>query len=99
MVNFPKQKKAHCKKCKSHTLHGITWQKKAGKASLVAQGKRRYDRKQQGFGGQKKPVFHKNVKTTRKVALRLKCNVCTLQHQVCLKRTAHFEIGGAKKSD
>jgi len=60
-------------------------------------GKRRYDRKQQGFGGQKKPVFHKNVKTTRKVALRLKCNVCTLQHQVCLKRTAHFEIGGAKK--
>ena len=38
MVNFPKQRKAHCKGCKAHTLHGITWQKKAGKASLVAQG-------------------------------------------------------------
>ena len=32
---------------------------KAGKASLFAQGKRRYDRKQSGYGGQTKPVFHK----------------------------------------
>ena len=37
-VNWPKQKKAFCKKCKTHTLHAITWQKKSGKASLVAQG-------------------------------------------------------------
>jgi large subunit ribosomal protein L44e len=36
-------------------------QYKAGPASLVAQGKRRYDRKQRGFGGQTKPVFHKKV--------------------------------------
>jgi ribosomal protein L44E len=26
-------------------------------------GKRRYDKKQQGFGGQTKPVFHKKVCT------------------------------------
>ena len=32
-------------------------QYKAGPASLVAQGKRRYDRKQRGFGGQTKPVL------------------------------------------
>ena len=38
-VNFPKQKKAFCKKCKKHTLHAISWQKKAGKASKTAQGK------------------------------------------------------------
>jgi hypothetical protein len=36
-------------------------QYKAGKASLFAQGKRRYDRKQSGYGGQTKPVFHKKV--------------------------------------
>ena len=41
-------------------MHKVT-QYKTGKASLYAQGKRRYDRKQSGFGGQTKPVFHKKV--------------------------------------
>lgn len=41
MVNWPKKKNTYCKKCKSHQGHAITWQKKAGKASTVAQGKRR----------------------------------------------------------
>jgi large subunit ribosomal protein L44e len=36
-------------------------QYKKGKDSLAAQGKRRYDRKQSGYGGQTKPVFHKKV--------------------------------------
>jgi len=31
---------------------------------LFAQGKRRYDRKQKGFGGQTKPIFRKKAKTT-----------------------------------
>jgi len=64
---------------------------------LSSIGKRRYDRKQAGFGGQTKPVFQKNVKTTKKVVLKFKCNDCSRMHQVCLKRAAHFEIGGAKK--
>jgi len=46
----------------SHFLrpHKVTQYKK-GKDSLAAQGKRRYDRKQSGYGGQTKPVFHKKV--------------------------------------
>lgn len=44
----------------AHSLAQVT-QYKAGKASLYAQGKRRYDAKQKGFGGQTKPVFHKKV--------------------------------------
>lgn len=40
--------------------HKVTQYKK-GKDSLFAQGKRRYDRKQSGYGGQTKPVFHKKV--------------------------------------
>ena len=83
MVNFPKQKRTYCKGCKKHDVHVITWQKKAGKASLTAQGlmffqrgepvvflpwfllgKRRYDRKQAGFGGQTKPVFKKKATRT-----------------------------------
>jgi large subunit ribosomal protein L44e len=72
MVNVPKTRKTYCKgrECNKHTLHKVT-QYKAGKASSFAQGKRRYDRKQSGYGGQTKPVFHKKAKTTKKVVLRL----------------------------
>ncbi|CRK18153.1 hypothetical protein BN1723_017626 [Verticillium longisporum] len=71
MVNIPKTRMTYCKgkDCKKHTQHKVT-QYKAGKASLFAQGKRRYDRKQSGYGGQTKPVFHKKAKTTKKVVLR-----------------------------
>ncbi len=65
MVNVPKERKTFCKssKCRKHTLHKVA-QYKAGKASNFAQGRRRYDRKQQGFGGQTKPVFKKKVRLT-----------------------------------
>lgn len=46
-----------------YSPHKVTQYKK-GKDSLSAQGKRRYDRKQTGYGGQKKPVFHKKVLST-----------------------------------
>jgi ribosomal protein L44E len=62
-------------------------------ASLFAQGKRRYDRKQSGYGGQTKPVFHKKAKTTKKVVLRLECTVCKTKSQLALKRCKHFELG------
>lgn len=61
-------------------------QYKKGKDSLFAQGKRRYDRKQSGYGGQTKPVFHKKAKTTKKVVLRLECTVCKYKMQMTLKR-------------
>jgi len=46
--------------CLDDSPHKVTQYKK-GKDSLAAQGKRRYDRKQSGYGGQTKPVFHKKV--------------------------------------
>ncbi|KAI4269399.1 MAG: hypothetical protein LQ337_007308 [Flavoplaca oasis] len=79
------------------TQHKVT-QYKAGKASLFAQGKRRYDRKQSGYGGQTKPVFHKKAKTTKKVVLRLECTQCKTKAQLALKRCKHFELGGDKKT-
>ncbi|EWG93750.1 Rpl42ap [Saccharomyces cerevisiae R103] len=94
MVNVPKTRKTYCKgkTCRKHTQHKVT-QYKAGKASLFAQGKRRYDRKQSGFGGQTKPVFHKKAKTTKKVVLRLECVKCKTRAQLTLKRCKHFELG------
>ncbi|KAL5187727.1 60S ribosomal protein L44 [Glycine soja] len=94
MVNVPKTKKTYCKskECRKHTLHKVTQYKK-GKDSIAAQGKRRYDRKQSGYGGQTKPVFHKKAKTTKKIVLRLQCQGCKHVSQHAIKRCKHFEIG------
>jgi len=99
MVNVPKTRRTYCKgkKCKKHTQHKVT-QYKAGKASLFAQGKRRYDRKQSGYGGQTKPVFHKKAKTTKKIVLRLECVECKTKAQLAIKRCKQFELGGDKKT-
>eukprot|EP00798_Chlamydomonas_sp_ICE-L_P030912 gene30912-35965_t len=97
MVNVPKTKRAFCKGCKKHAMMKVT-QYKTGKASLYAQGKRRYDRKQSGFGGQTKPVFHKKAKTTKKIVLRLQCQDCKQTCMKPIKRCKHFEIGGDKKT-
>lgn len=56
-------------------------QYKTGKASLFAQGKRRYDRKQSGYGGQTKQIFHKKAKTTKKV--RSDCRLAMVGIQLC----------------
>ena len=92
-VNAPKTTKTFCKapKCRNHQVFKVT-QYKAGKASLVAQGKRRYDNKQAGFGGQTKPVFHKKAKTTKKITLRLTCTECKTVRLKPIKRSKHFEI-------
>jgi len=98
MVNIPKTRRTYCKgkACRKHTPHKVT-QYKAGKASTVAQGKRRYDRKQSGYGGQTKPVFHKKAKTTKKVVLRLECTSCKYKAQMVIKRCKHFELGAERK--
>ncbi|EPE08299.1 60s ribosomal protein l44 [Ophiostoma piceae UAMH 11346] len=85
------------KECRKHQQHKVT-QYKTGKASLFAQGKRRYDRKQSGYGGQTKQIFHKKAKTTKKIVLRLECTSCKAKKQLPLKRTKHFELGGDKKT-
>lgn len=59
-VNVPKQRRTFCKKCKVHKNHKVTQYKKS-KERRASQGRRRYDRKQQGFGGQTKPIFRKKV--------------------------------------
>merc|ERR1712060_438311 len=96
MVNIPKNKNTFCRKCKKHTPHKVP-QYKTGKASKTAQGKRRYDKKQAGFGGQTKPVFHKKAKTTKKIVLKLECTKCKAKRMKPIKRTKHFELGTDSK--
>ncbi|PKI83097.1 Rpl44p [Malassezia vespertilionis] len=96
MVNIPKTRRTYCKgrACRRHTPHKVT-QYKAGKASDYSQGKRRYVRKQKGYGGQTKPVFQKKAKTTKKVVLRLECTVCKYRMQLALKRCKQKTKGAA----
>jgi ribosomal protein L44E len=71
---------AACKKKKKKKT--TTRFSNTGKLTLTqtnSQGKRRYDRKQSGYGGQTKPVFHKKAKTTKKVVLRLECVKCKVR--------------------
>ncbi len=99
MVQFPKKKKMFCgsPQCGKHKEFKIV-QYKAGKARLGAQGKRRYDRKQSGYGGQTKPIFHKKAKTTKKIVLKLTCSGCKMVVQNVLKRCKHFELTDKKKA-
>jgi len=55
-------------------------------------------RKQSGFGGQTKPVFHKKAKTTKKIVLRLECTKCGTRQLKPIRRCKKFELGGDKKS-
>jgi len=63
-MKFPKERKMYCKKCHKHQKFKVT-QYKPGKATLYVQGKRRYDMKQRGYGGQTKPVFRKKKKNNQ----------------------------------
>ncbi|EAW68304.1 hCG2040187, partial [Homo sapiens] len=98
VVNVPKTRITFCKKCGKHQPHKVTQYKK-GKDSLYAQGKRRYDQKQSGYGRQTKPIFQKKAKTTKKIVLRLECveSNCRFRRMLTIKRYKHFKLGGDKK--
>ncbi len=91
MVSYPKKVRSICKKCAKHTQFNVSVYK-AGKRDPHVQGERRYHRKQQGFGGQTKPVFHKKAKTTKKIVLKLKCAECAQVKQNVLKRCKTFQL-------
>ncbi len=94
---MPKTKKTFCRfKCRKHTSHKVGQYKK-GRESVFAQGKRRYDSKQKGYGGQKKPVFHKKAKTTRKIVLKLECSECHKKSLYPIKRCKTFVLGAVGK--
>eukprot|EP00871_Galdieria_phlegrea_P005292 jgi/Galph1/5764/GphlegSOOS_G4341.1 len=96
-VVVPKTRRTFCPgKCRKHTLHKVS-QYKRGQESAYAQGRRRYDRKLKGYGGQPKPILRKKAKTTKKIVLRLECVDCHRKTQHTLKRCKHFELGDQKK--
>uniref|UniRef100_A0A7S3JH25 60S ribosomal protein L44 n=1 Tax=Euplotes harpa TaxID=151035 RepID=A0A7S3JH25_9SPIT len=92
MVHFPKTLKTYCKNCKKHCAFKVSAYKK-GKDSKTVQGKRRYDRKQKGFGGQTKPIFRKGVKNTKKITVKLECIRTKARRFLRLSRCKTFIVG------
>ena len=92
MVHIPKTIRTFSYKAKKHTTHKVSQMKK-GKAKLNALGKRRYDMKQKGFGGQTKPVFRKKAKNTKKIVLKLECTQTKAKSFRVLKRCKTFILG------
>lgn len=91
-VNVPKQRRTFCKKCKCHKLHKVTQYKKSKERS-AAQGRRRYDRKQQGFGGQTKPIFRKKVsfgETNFPFEISFICSVLSIGDLIRFFRSVFF---------
>merc|ERR1739842_58695 len=100
MVNVPKTRKTYCPATRKHQTFKVTQYKK-GKESPFCQGRRRYNRKQSGYGGQTKPIFHKKAKTTKKITLKMETTYGKEKKKyVCLKRIKRcktFELGGDKR--
>merc|ERR1711990_634719 len=90
MVNVPKTRKTFSKSVNKHTTFKVT-QYKAGKASLYAQGKRRYDRKQSGYGGQT------NQSSTRR--LKQPKRLCSVSNAPSLRRRSFWSSSDASTSN
>lgn len=74
-MKAPKTMKTYCARCKKHTEHAVSLYKK-GRERVLSAGRRRYDRKESGYGSQPKPIQKRFSKVTKKQSLRLKCKEC-----------------------
>merc|ERR1712187_762567 len=99
MVQVKKLRRTYCDHvdCKSHQLHKVSQYKK-GKPVDAAQGTRRYNTKQKGFGGQTKPVQKRKYKITKKITLRLECVPCKRRRFQVIGRCKYFKFEEKKKA-
>ncbi len=74
-MKVPKRIRTYCPRCRTHTVHSVMIYK-AGKRRSLAEGERRYRRKQEGYGSQRKPEQKRFAKVTKKIVLKLKCIEC-----------------------
>jgi len=90
-VRFPKTVRTYCPRCKTYTEHQVTLYK-PGKRRSLAEGQRRYEAKQRGYGSKRKPEQKRLAKVTKKQVVKLKCNVCGYTLHKSLGRLRRFEI-------
>ncbi|OYT60379.1 MAG: 50S ribosomal protein L44e [Desulfurococcales archaeon ex4484_217_1] len=74
-MKIPKEIRTYCPRCNAHTIHTVTIYKH-GRRRALAEGERRYRRKQEGYGSKRKPEQKRFAKVTKKIVLKLKCKKC-----------------------
>ena len=74
-MKFPKKIRTYCPKCGTHTIHTVSIYKH-GKRRKLSEGERRYKRKKEGYGSQRKPEQKRFAKVTKKVLLKVRCSKC-----------------------
>ena len=86
-MKYPKEVRAYCPKCKTHTVQKVKLASK-GKARSMAAGTRKHDRKMMGHGG--KRAGEKTVKKQgKRQKIILECPKC--------KKKQERVIGGRTK--
>eukprot|EP00477_Mikrocytos_mackini_P000412 GAHX01000437.1.p1 GENE.GAHX01000437.1~~GAHX01000437.1.p1 ORF type:complete len:98 (+),score=16.83 GAHX01000437.1:31-324(+) len=91
MVKHPNKQKSHCVKCNTYTQHSVGIYK-ARKASPRAQGQRKYDILNTGYGGKKRQQLKKKAKSTKKATIRLTCSACKRMKTQVLGRAKKIEL-------
>jgi len=93
-MKIPKIIVTYCPKCNTHTEHTVMIYRH-GKRRTLAEGQRRYLRKQQGYGSKRKPEQKRFAKVTKKVVLKLKCQKCGMiihREGIRLKKSELVEV-------
>merc|ERR1711879_220933 len=97
MVQVKKLRTTYCRMCGGHRIHRVSQYKK-GREPPFCQGRRRYDMKQAGFGGQTKPIQKRKYKITKKITLRLECSECKRRRFQVVGRCKYFKFEEKKKA-
>ena len=90
-MKVPKTLTTYCPECKKHTEHNCSIYKK-GRDRPLAEGNRRHERKNEGYGGQRDPRQRKTAKTTKKQTLMVKCKTCGKTMERLVIRLRKLEI-------
>jgi len=90
-MRVPKKIKTYCPRCNTHTEHTVTIYKH-GKRRALAEGERRYRRKQKGYGSKRKPEQKELAKVNKRVTLRIACSKCGYKRHILNQRLKKVEL-------
>ena len=95
-MKYPKTMSVYCPKCKKHTEHTVSLNKRLGRgmAHPTSQAQRRFKAKLKGYGSFPRPNPHGDGKPTKKVDLRYKCKECKKLQTRKGFRVKKFELKG-----
>ncbi|MEM0366262.1 MAG: 50S ribosomal protein L44e [Acidilobaceae archaeon] len=90
-MKFPKKIRTYCPRCNTHTEHTVSIYKQ-GQRRTMAEGQRRYLRKQEGYGSKRKPEQKRLAKVNKKITLKITCTQCGYKNHILNERLKKVEL-------